>query len=72
LVGTFALAGVSAGELRTLITAVERTVKDPAVAARMSNLGMVADYEAPDKLIADIRDEHRVVQQIAKKAGLIK
>jgi hypothetical protein len=33
---------------------------------------MVADYETPDKLIADIREEHRVVEQIAKKAGLIK
>jgi hypothetical protein len=33
---------------------------------------MVADYVPPDKLLAEIRDEHRVVEQIAKKAGLIK
>jgi tripartite-type tricarboxylate transporter receptor subunit TctC len=47
-------------------------MKDPAVAARLANLGMVVDYEAPEKLIAEIREEHRTVEQIAKKAGLIK
>jgi hypothetical protein len=33
---------------------------------------MVADYEPPDKLLAEIREEHRTVEQIAKKAGLVK
>ena len=33
---------------------------------------MVSDYEPPDKLLAKIREEHRAVEQIAKKAGLIK
>jgi hypothetical protein len=33
---------------------------------------MVADYEPPEKLLAEIREEHRAVEQIAKKAGLIK
>jgi tripartite-type tricarboxylate transporter receptor subunit TctC len=40
--------------------------------SRLAGLGMVADYEPPDKLIAEIREEHRTVEQIAKKAGLIK
>jgi tripartite-type tricarboxylate transporter receptor subunit TctC len=47
-------------------------MKDTTVTARLGNLGMVADYEPPEKLIAEIREEHRVVEQIAKKAGLIK
>jgi tripartite-type tricarboxylate transporter receptor subunit TctC len=47
-------------------------MKDPAVTTRLANLGMVADYEPPEKLIAEIREEHRIVEQIAKKAGLIK
>jgi hypothetical protein len=45
---------------------------DRSSMSRLGNLGIVADYEAPDKLIAEIREEHRVVEQIAKKAGLIK
>ena len=68
----FAPAGVSAEVSKTLIGALERSVKDPALAARLANLGMVADYEPPEKLIAEIREEHRIVEQIAKKAGLIK
>ncbi len=46
--------------------------KDPAVVSRLAGLGMIADYEPPEKLLAEIREEHRVVEQIAKKAGLVK
>lgn len=68
----FAPAGVPAEVSKILIGALEKVMKDPAVAARLGNLGMVADYEPPEKLIAEIREEHRTVEQIAKKAGLIK
>ena len=68
----FAPAGVPPEVAKTLIAALEKVMKDPAVASRLANLGMVADYEPPDKLLAEIREEHRTVEQIAKKAGLIK
>jgi len=68
----FAPAGVPAEVSKTLIAALEKVVKDPAVASKLGNLGMVADYVPPDKLVAEIREEHRTVEQIAKKAGLIK
>jgi tripartite-type tricarboxylate transporter receptor subunit TctC len=68
----FAPAGVPAEVSKTLISALEKVMKDPAVASKLANLGMVADYVPPDKLIAEIREEHRTVEQIAKKAGLIK
>lgn len=68
----FAPAGVPAEVSKTLIAALEKVVKDPAVASKLGNLGMVADYVPPDKLIAEIREEHRTVEQIAKKTGLIK
>lgn len=68
----FAPAGVSSEVTKTLVGALEKVMKDTTVTARLGNLGMVADYEPPEKLIAEIRDEHRVVEQIAKKAGLIK
>ena len=68
----FAPAAVPAEVSKTLIAALEKVVKDPAVASKLANLGMVADYLPPDKLMAEIREEHRTVEQIAKKAGLIK
>lgn len=68
----FAPAGVPAEVSKMLIAALEKVVKDPAVASKLGNLGMVADYVPPDKLIAEIREEHRTVEQIAKKAGLVK
>jgi tripartite-type tricarboxylate transporter receptor subunit TctC len=68
----FAPASVPPEVSKTLVAALEKVVKDPAVAARLANLGMVADYSPPEKLVAEIRDEHRTVEQIAKKAGLIK
>jgi len=68
----FAPAGVPPDVSKILIAALEKVMKDPAVTARLANLGMVADYEPPEKLIAEIREEHRTVEQIAKKAGLIK
>jgi tripartite-type tricarboxylate transporter receptor subunit TctC len=68
----FAPAGVPPEVSKTLIAALEKVMKDPAVGSRLANLGMVADYEPPDRLLAEIRDEHRTVEQIAKKAGLIK
>jgi tripartite-type tricarboxylate transporter receptor subunit TctC len=68
----FAPAGVSTEVAKTLVSALEKVMKDTTVTARLGNLGMVADYEPPEKLIAEIREEHRLVEQIAKKAGLIK
>jgi tripartite-type tricarboxylate transporter receptor subunit TctC len=68
----FAPPGVPVEVSKTLIGALEKAVKDPAVASRLAGLGMVADYESPDKLHAEIRDEYHTVEQIAKKAGLIK
>src|SRR6266850_2309230 len=37
-----------------------------------AGLGMVQDYMAPEKLFAEIREEHRSVEEIAKKTGLTK
>jgi hypothetical protein len=33
---------------------------------------MMMDYSPPEKLLAEIRDEHRRVSEIAAKSGLVK
>jgi tripartite-type tricarboxylate transporter receptor subunit TctC len=68
----FAPVGLPAEVTRVLIPAVEKTAKNPASAAKLAALGMVQDYAPAEKLLAEIREEHRTVEEIAKKAGLIK
>jgi len=71
-VGFFAPAGVPAEVTRVLVPALERAIKSPDIAAKLKPLGMLMDYSPPEKLLAEIRDEHRRVSEIAAKAGLVK
>lgn len=68
----FAPTGVPAEVTKALVPAIEKAVRDPAVAAKLVGLGMVQDYLPPEKLFAEIREEHRTIEELAKKAGLIK
>jgi tripartite-type tricarboxylate transporter receptor subunit TctC len=71
-VGFFAPAGVPAEVTRMLVPALEHAIRSPAIGAKLKPLGMLMDYSPPDKLLAEIRDEHARVREIAKKAGLVK
>ena len=44
----------------------------PEVEGHLKPLGIAADYAPPEKLVAEMRDEHRRVLEIARAAGLIK
>jgi tripartite-type tricarboxylate transporter receptor subunit TctC len=70
--GFFAPAGVPAEALHALVPAIEHAVKDPAVTARLLALGIVQDYAGPERLLAEIAEEHRAVEQMARRSGLIK
>lgn len=70
--GFFAPAGIPADAAATLVAALERAIKAPAVSARLKPLGIVPDYAPPGRLLAEIRDEHRRVTEMAKQAGLVK
>ena len=71
-VAFFAPAGVPEEVTRALVPALERAIKSPAIAAKLKPLGMVMDYSPPERLRAEIREEHRRVSEIAAKSGLIK
>jgi tripartite-type tricarboxylate transporter receptor subunit TctC len=64
----FAPAGVPAEVSRVLVPAIEKVAKDPAVAAKLASLGVVQDYQPPEKLEAEIRAEQSVVEEMIKKA----
>ena len=67
----FAPAGVPAEVTARLVPALERAIASPGVGARLKPLGILADYASPQGLLEEMRDEHRRVSEIAKKAGLI-
>jgi tripartite-type tricarboxylate transporter receptor subunit TctC len=71
-VAFFAPAGVPPEVKGTLVPALEKAIRSPAIAAKLKPLGMVLDYAPPEKLVEEIRDEHRRVDAIAKKAGLVR
>jgi tripartite-type tricarboxylate transporter receptor subunit TctC len=68
----FAPSGVPVEVTKAWIPAIEKVVKDPAVTAKLAGLGMIQDYLPPEKLFAEIREEHRTIEEIAKKVGLVK
>jgi len=70
--GFFAPAGVPAEATGVLVSAIEKVARDPAIGARLAALGMLQDYAPPEKLVDEIREEHRTLEQIAKQAGLLK
>jgi tripartite-type tricarboxylate transporter receptor subunit TctC len=64
----FAPSGVPPDVPKVLVPAIETVAKDPAVAARLATLGVVQDYEPPEKLQAEIRAEQAIVEEMIKKA----
>ena len=68
----FSPAGIPAEVSATLVPAIEKIAKNPANAAKLAALGIVQDYAPADKLLAEIREEYKIVEEISKKAGLIK
>lgn len=68
----FAPAGVPTDVTRALVPAIENVAKDPAIASKLVNLGILQDWAPPETVVAEIREEHRVVEELARKAGLVK
>ncbi len=68
----YAPAGVPAEVTKALVPAIEKVARDPALAAKLAGFGIVLEYAPPEKVLADIREETRTVEEIARKAGLIK
>jgi tripartite-type tricarboxylate transporter receptor subunit TctC len=68
----FAPAGVPAEVKEKLVPAIEKVVKDPAIVSRMARMGLIQEYDPPDKLLQDWIKEYKLVEEIAKKEGLVK
>ena len=65
-------AGIPEGARKALVEAIEQAVRSPAVAARLTPLGILQSYAGPEQLSGEIREEFRRVSEMAKKTGLAK
>jgi tripartite-type tricarboxylate transporter receptor subunit TctC len=65
-------AGIPEDARKALVGAVEQAVKSPAITARLAPLGIQQVYAAPEQMSAEIRDEFRRVNDLARKTGLVK
>jgi tripartite-type tricarboxylate transporter receptor subunit TctC len=70
--GIFAPADVAPEVTKVLVPALAEAIRSPEVEGHLKPLGIAADYAPPEKLVAEMRDEHRRVLEIARAAGLIK
>ena len=70
--GFFAPAGVPAEVTNALVPAIEKVVKDPGLAAKLLPRGMVQEYASPEMLANEIREEYKTIEDVARKAGIVK
>jgi tripartite-type tricarboxylate transporter receptor subunit TctC len=68
----FAPGGVGPEVTGTLVPAIERSVRNPEIGAKLVRLGILQEYAAPEAVRAEMRDEYRRVGELARKAGLVK
>jgi len=71
-VGFFGPADLPPDVTSRLVPALEHAIRSPEIAAKLKPLGILTDYSPPDALRAEIGDEHRRVENIAKASGLVK
>jgi tripartite-type tricarboxylate transporter receptor subunit TctC len=68
----YAPAGVPAQIKETLALAIEKVVKDPTLSSKLAQLGMIQEFEPPEKLLTRMHEEYRMVEEIAKRTGMVK
>jgi tripartite-type tricarboxylate transporter receptor subunit TctC len=68
----FAPAGITAPITGTLVSAIEKVVHDPTISSKLAEMGMIQEFESPEKLLARMHEEYKIVEEIAKKSGMIK
>jgi tripartite-type tricarboxylate transporter receptor subunit TctC len=68
----FVPAGVPSQITETLVSAIEKVVKDPTISSKLAPLGMIQEFELPEKLLGRMQEEYKMVEEIAKRAGMAK
>jgi tripartite-type tricarboxylate transporter receptor subunit TctC len=65
-------AGVPAEVTGTLVPAIEKVAKDPAVASKVATVGIAQEYAPPERVLTEMREEYSSMEEVAKRTGLLK
>lgn len=65
-------SGLPADIKKTLVTAIEKAVKNPELKAKVDKMGYVVDYKSPAELNKLKKEEYEIANALAKKMGLQK
>jgi tripartite-type tricarboxylate transporter receptor subunit TctC len=68
----FAPPGIPNQIKETLVSAIEKVAKDPMISSKMAKMGLVYEFEPPEKVLASMVEEYKMSEEIAKKFGLVK
>jgi tripartite-type tricarboxylate transporter receptor subunit TctC len=68
----FAPAGVPAEVKEKLVPAIEKITKDAAIVSRMAKMGLIQEFDPPERLLQEMTKEYKSSEEIARKEGLIK
>jgi tripartite-type tricarboxylate transporter receptor subunit TctC len=68
----FAPAGVPSQISGTLVSAIEKVVNNQSISSKLAQLGMIQEFEPPEKLLTRMQEEYKMVEEIAKKSGMVK
>jgi tripartite-type tricarboxylate transporter receptor subunit TctC len=67
IMGLYAPRGLNTSVRDTLVTAIQKAVQDPAVIAKVENIGLLASYENPDSARHRLQTEYDDVVALKKK-----
>jgi tripartite-type tricarboxylate transporter receptor subunit TctC len=65
-------AGVPTEVTETLVPAIEKAVIDPTISSKLVNFGIYQEYASPEKLLIKMGEEQKMVEEFAKKFGMVK
>ena len=70
--GFFGPAGMPEEVKRVLIPAIEKTIKNPELEAKIATLGYIVEYKSPSELNDLVRSQYEIARALAVKLGLRK
>jgi tripartite-type tricarboxylate transporter receptor subunit TctC len=68
----YAPAGISEEVKKVLIPAIEKTIKNPELEAKIEKLGFIVDYKSPTELKKLMMSDYEIARSLAVKLGLSK
>jgi tripartite-type tricarboxylate transporter receptor subunit TctC len=68
----YAPAGISEEVKKVLVPAIEKTIKNPELEAKIEKLGFIVDYKSPTELKRLMMSDYETARSLAVKLGLSK